>query len=478
MSSEEYWRRREEAQRRKNITDEREYAKEIRGIYANMMDNVRREIESFYARYAAKEGITMAEAKKRVSRLDIEAYERKAKRYVQAAAQDRKANGKTDKNAFYFSKQANEEMRLYNLTMKVNRLEMLKANIGLELVSGFDELQKFFDRKLTDRTLGEFRRQAGILGRSVQNNAKFAHAIVNASFHNATFSERIWKEQATLKSELDRLIQIGLIQGRNPRVLARDLQKRFGVSQSDAERLMTTELRRVQTEAQKQAYIRNGYEEYQFLALGSACPVCADLNEKHFKVMEMQLGVNAPPIHPRCRCSTSAYMDREEFERWLEEENQRMHERMNAEEEAAEGRANAGPSLIGAIASEVLTSAPASGKQQSQNSPDTVANGGKRGIIKVEFSSPELLKKHYSKHQSEFGGISEERYIELANELANADPSDDVEMLIRSDGSVSIYKFSTNEFLVITKEGNIRTYFKPQKGADYWREEHERNRKD
>ena len=51
----------------------------------------------------------LAEAKRRVSKLDIAAYQRKAKRYV------------ADKD---FSKQANEEMRLYNLTMKVNRLEM------------------------------------------------------------------------------------------------------------------------------------------------------------------------------------------------------------------------------------------------------------------------------------------------------------------------------------------------------------------
>ena len=63
--------------------------------------------------------------------------------------------------------EANEEMRLYNATMKINRLEMLKANIGLELVSGYDELQKYFEQTLTDRTLDEFKRQAGILGETI-----------------------------------------------------------------------------------------------------------------------------------------------------------------------------------------------------------------------------------------------------------------------------------------------------------------------
>lgn len=273
------------------------------------------------------------------------------------------------KGRIIISRRALDEW-LYNLTMKVNRLEMLKANIGLELVSGFDGLQKFFDRKLTDRTLGEFRRQAGILGRSVQNNAKFAHAIVNASFHNATFSDRIWKEQAALKSELDRLLQVGLIQGRNPRVLARDLQKRFGVSQSDAERLMTTELSRVQTEAQKQSYEKNGNEDYTFLTTNpqGPCPVCKVLDGKHFKVKDMKIGVNAPPMHPRCHCTTAPYWDEDEFQKWLEEENRKMHGRMEAEAET-----NAGSSLIGAIAAGVLSGSNASGKQQAQDLPNTVA---------------------------------------------------------------------------------------------------------
>ena len=326
-TSEEYWREREERQRRNNITDEREYAKEINKIYQNMMDNIQKEIESFYAKYAAKEGITMAEAKKRVSQADIKAYERKAKRYVEAAARDRARYGKTKKDAEYFSDQANAEMRLYNLTMKVNRLEMLKANIGLELVNGFDELQQFFDGKLTDRTLAEFERQAGILGHSVRDNQKFAHAIVNASFHNATFSDRIWMHQDVLKAEIGKQLQIGLIQGRNPRVLAREIKKKFDVSRADAERLMITELRRVQTEAQRQSYVRNGFKQYQFHALGQkSCPNCQDLDGQVFQVKDMQPGTNAPPMHPNCRCSTSAYMDREEFDKWLDEENRKMHE--------------------------------------------------------------------------------------------------------------------------------------------------------
>ena len=119
-------------------------------------------------------------------------YERKAKRYVR------------EKD---FSEQANEEMRLYNATMRINRLEMLKANIGLEMIAGHDELEKFMSGILRGRTEAELERQAGILGKTIRTNAQKANAIVNASFHNATFSNRIWQyaDDAEYEAWLDYL---------------------------------------------------------------------------------------------------------------------------------------------------------------------------------------------------------------------------------------------------------------------------------
>ena len=200
MTSKEYWQKRETEHAKKNKMSEQTYAEEIRKTYAYMADQIQKEIDGFYAKYANAEKISLAEAKRRVSKLDIEEYGRKAAKYVK------------EKD---FSDQANEEMRLYNATMKINRLELLKANIGLEMVSGFDELQKYFDRTLTQQTIEEFRRQAGILGNSVQENGKMARTIVDASFHNATYSDRIWMYQDMLKAELDKLLKTGLIQGKN-----------------------------------------------------------------------------------------------------------------------------------------------------------------------------------------------------------------------------------------------------------------------
>lgn len=320
FASADYWRKREEQNLKSNLKQEAEYDKEIERIYKDMLDSVQKEIDAFYGKYAKTEGITLAEAKKRVSQLDIEAYERKAKKYVDAASK-----GKDD---VAFSKQANEEMRIYNLTMKVNRLEMLKANIGLELIKGHAELETFMGKILKGRTEAELKRQAGILGKTIICNAKMADTIVNASFKNAKFSDRIWMYHDQMKADLSKLLQSGMIQGKNSRQLAKDLRKYYYGPEYlkngkkgavyNTERLMRTELARVQTEAQQQSFERNGFTEYTFIALADCCDICAEINGKHFKVKDMMPGENAPPMHPHCRCSTAAYEDSDEYEDWLD----------------------------------------------------------------------------------------------------------------------------------------------------------------
>ena len=304
-----YWAEREAEALKHYITEEAEYDKQIRSIYLNMLDACQKEIDSFYVKYANAEGITLAEAKKRVSKLDIAAYERKAAKYVK------------EKN---FSQKANEEMRLYNATMKINRLEMLKANIGLETIAGHEELAKFMAGILKGRTMDELARQAGILGKTVRNNAAKAHAIVNGSFHSGTFSDRIWQYQDLMRQDLGKLLQQGLIQGKNARAITKDLRKyligdKTGKGATyNVERLMRTELARVQTEAQKQSFVRNGFTHYEFIVNGGCCDICAGLSGKHFPVAKMMPGENAPPLHPHCRCSTAAWEDDAEYEAWLD----------------------------------------------------------------------------------------------------------------------------------------------------------------
>ena len=299
-----YWRKREREWKKADLKDEAEYIQEIQDIYSTMLTQINKEIESFFVRYSNKEGMSMAEAKRKASDIDIKEYEKKAKKYVK------------EKD---FSKEANEQMRLYNLAMKVNRLELLKANIGLELTAGSDELVSFTKEKLEGAALEQIQRNAGILGDTIIDNAKTAKTIANSSFKNATFSERIWSQQDLLKNDLYGILSTALIQGRNPREFIPKVRKSFDVTRYQAERLLRTELTRVRIQAQAESYEANGINEYEYVACGlrDVCPICKILDKQIFKLKDMEPGENAPPMHPNCHCSTAPHSDRKVYEQWL-----------------------------------------------------------------------------------------------------------------------------------------------------------------
>ena len=301
--AEDYWIKRERKHIEQSIKDDKVKLKRIKRNYDRAYAEIDKEIQAFYQRYATKEGITMSEAVKKVSKADVQTFSSKAKKYVK------------EKN---FTPQANEQLRLYNLTMRVNRLEMLKADIGLELTAMAND--EFFSMRtvLEQNTYDELNRQAGILGESMKFDKTVVDNIVNASFQNATFSQRIWANQDVLKLEIDKLLTRGMIQGKNPKVLARDVRKQFDVTRYQSERLMITEMARVQTEAQKEAYNEYGYEQCIWIAENSACDICKPQDGKVFKVSELDKGLSIP-AHPACRCSFSAYMDRSEWDKKLKE---------------------------------------------------------------------------------------------------------------------------------------------------------------
>lgn len=294
QANQRYWDRRErEALQHQKLRRRAEtYDTHIRRTLEHTLEQAQKEIDAFYRKYATKEGISIEDAKRKASNFDIEAFVAKAKEYVETKD---------------FSDEANEALRLYNLTMRVNRLELLKAQIGLDMVDDFNELQKYFESELTDEALAELKRQAGILGDTVIHPAKKAKQIADGSWYNARFSERIWLQQDLLRFNLEGLLTDGILQGKNPRVLARELKKKFDTTTYNCQRLMRTELARVQIGAQQAEYEENDVEEFEFIANSTACPICAELDGKHFKVKDLVIAKNAPPMHPNCMCSTAPW---------------------------------------------------------------------------------------------------------------------------------------------------------------------------
>lgn len=128
------------------------------------------------------------------------------------------------------------------------------------------------------------------------------------------FSERIWRNMDNLTRTLNENLMHCVVTGKKTTELRKLLMKRFKVARYCANRILRTEVAHIQTEAAKQRYQDYGLTKYKFLADSDerTCKgshSCEELDGKIFPFNEMQAGVNAPPMHPNCRCAIIAVIE-------------------------------------------------------------------------------------------------------------------------------------------------------------------------
>lgn len=312
---------------------------------------------------------------------------------------------------------------------KLNRLEGLQTSIVLQqLKIGAIEQAKFREHfeKQALKYANYAAEQLGFGTNFYRIDSEMLQVVIGNPWCNGKdFSERIWANREALAQTLQNEIANGLIRGEDYRAMSRILQQKFeNTSQKQAERLVFTEDTYLSNEAKIRPFERNAaYTHYEYLCVEDhrTCETCRALSGQTFEISKRNAGLNFPPMHPWCRCTVMPVVE------------------------------------------------------DLETIKSRLTSGGNDGKIEVRFETPEKMQKHYDKHIDKYGNISISEYIALANELVNAKDTDDIERIVRSDESTAIYRFSTNDFLVITKDGYIRTFFKPDDGEAYWREEHERN---
>lgn len=311
-NSDEYWKQREADERKwidSNIKSDADFDKIIQKHYDKLVQNINKDISEQYVKYAGREGISLSEAQKAVSRHDVQAFSSEAKETVARAREIFKKKGSVAYSDFESS--LNQRLRLYNATMRINRLEYLKANLGLELLNTNIDVGSELAERLKEGYSGEVRRQSGILGEAMgSTNIKNASKIVMAQTKNANFSDRLWSNSDVLKTKLDSILTQQYVQGINPRVIATKLRPLLADNVKNAryvtERLARTESARVAATAQLESFKKYGYKYVKWIAEPSACKICASIASSNDGVYPLK-DVPYLPAHANCRCSISAW---------------------------------------------------------------------------------------------------------------------------------------------------------------------------
>lgn len=98
--------------------------------------------------------------------------------------------------------------------------------------------------------------------------------------------------------------------------------------------------------------------------------------------------------------------------------------------------------------------------------PEQTTVEGSGSAVYYTFRNDSLLDSHYEKHGIEMGFDSAEAYEAAANAVIadeNALHKQEAE-----DGDDIYYLEDTNEFVVVSGDGYIRTYFEPSSGMAYY----------
>ena len=86
--------------------------------------------------------------------------------------------------------------------------------------------------------------------------------------------------------------------------------------------------------------------------------------------------------------------------------------------------------------------------------------------VEYTFRSEKYLNQHFDKHGRDMGFANPQEYEMAASDVANN--PDALHKTEAEDGDDVYYVEETNEFVVISTDGFIRTYFLPDAGKKYF----------
>ena len=263
----------------------------IETMYNESYNRMQQKIDGYYVRYANANGLSLGDAKKKASAMDIRDFEALAKKAV-----DNKD----------LSEETSDWLKTYNLNMRVNRMELLKLDLELEIRQLHDKEFSLMDKARHDTLRAEYERQAGILGNSVTSTSERIDAILDSDFYGKGFSERVWGRSGLFDTHIEEVFKSlsRINTDMDGYKKERDhLMKLYNIKKYEAQRLLSTESSRIRTSVGQTMLEENEFTHYVFVTEPGACKICKPMDGKLIELKRMEMGGNVAPLHPFCRCS-------------------------------------------------------------------------------------------------------------------------------------------------------------------------------
>ncbi|MDE6724648.1 MAG: minor capsid protein [Ruminiclostridium sp.] len=312
MKNSEYWQERfkqlEEAQ---NKLAQKAF-KEVEAKYRAAQRALEGKINTWYHQLANNNGISMAEARKPLSALELANFKLDVHDYIKYG----KGNG--------LSGQWIKQLENASAKLRISKYDALRIQTQQSLENLFAKQTNIVSAAMKEvyqsgyyHTAFEVQKGFGvgwdILG--IDQNQLEKVIAKPWAVDGKNFSERIWSNKQRVIAEVNNELTKNILLGADPKRATDSIAGKLNACKSGAGRLVMTEGAYFGSAAQKDCFEELGVEEYEVVATldKNTSEICRSLDGKRFPVKEFRVGVTAPPFHPWCRSTVCPCFD-DDFE--------------------------------------------------------------------------------------------------------------------------------------------------------------------
>ena len=308
MRNADYWRGRFSILEDSAHQEAQRTIQDMEELYLDAQRSVQKEIESWYARFAVNNQISLTDARKWLTAGQLEEFHWSVEQYIKIGEQ-------AGLDAAWLKKLENASTRFH-----ISRLEAVQTGIQqqLELLYGnqVDSLDALLKKVVGNGyTHTAFEVQKGVgLGWDITGlNQKKLETLLSKPWttDGRTFRDRCWLNKNDLVGSVSKSLTQGLLRGDSPAKITTAIQKQFGVHRYKAGRLVNTETTYFNAVATKECYKDLDVEMVEIIETldSHTCSICGGLDGKVIPISQYEPGVTVPPFHPNCRGTTAPAID-------------------------------------------------------------------------------------------------------------------------------------------------------------------------
>ncbi|ALF16964.1 hypothetical protein RN98_01685 [Fusobacterium animalis] len=311
-----YWEKRQVKREAKAFTTIQDIEKEYKIALEKAKQNINKELSRIGTTYMKDNNLSYHDALKLLKGDEYKVWKKDLHDYM-------KEYNKLLKTAPLEAKKLYLEIETLSAKSRMSHLDSLRAQVDMEMVKlifGVEDSAKNALTSVYRDTFIEVTKDLGINAIVSRDKIK---TVLDRPWSGANFSQRIWSNTDKLAQTVKQEIVNGMIQGINLQTMAKRVSERFETAKkNDVERLLRTEVNYTLNQATLDGYKEAGIEKYEFSATldSRTSQICSELHGEVFEIKKIAVGLNYPPMHPRCRSTTIPIVDYENLIRQGREE--------------------------------------------------------------------------------------------------------------------------------------------------------------